>query len=254
MTAEFIIGVFIALPIAMFVAYALGRRSGRDEAEKKLSGEKSAMSVERESLHSEAKRNLAAVESGKRKNIGAAKALKSEQGKVAKQRRDLEERERILKEAEDETRERNQFLRNYFRRRNRIDAYVGRDALRRCGGVYVISRRDGLVKVGFTEDDFSRRFKEVEQDCRKAGIVGLQPEILVPMDEGITEVEKEVHNGFAAQRESGEWFRVSVEDAVRAVRAAAWRQHLRNTKDRKHLEPPDKKGDEVRGDPDIPRG
>ena len=39
----------------------------------------------------------------------------------------------------------------------RIDAYVGRSALRKCGGVYVISRSDGRVKVGITDADFSRR-------------------------------------------------------------------------------------------------
>ena len=118
----------------------------------------------------------------------------------------------------------------------RVDAYVGRDALRQCGGVYVISRRDGMVKVGITAEDFSRRFKEVEQASRSAGIVGLQPEILVPMDENMAAVESKVHDQLSAKREGGEWFRVSAKDAVNAVLSAALHQRLRNAKHRKFIE------------------
>ena len=115
----------------------------------------------------------------------------------------------------------------------RIDAYVGRDALRKCGGVYVISRRDGMVKVGITAEDFSRRFKEVEQASQSAGIVGLQPEILVPMDEGMAEVEAEAHERLSAKREGGEWFRMPAKDAVDAVVFVAMRRRRRNAEGRK---------------------
>ena len=115
----------------------------------------------------------------------------------------------------------------------RIDAYVGRDALRQCGGVYVISRRDGMVKVGITAEDFSRRFKEVGQDSRSSGIVGLRPEILVPMDENMAAVESKVHKQLSAKREGGEWFRMSAKDAVDAVLLAAMRQRRRNAEGRK---------------------
>ena len=118
----------------------------------------------------------------------------------------------------------------------RVDAYVGRDALRQCGGVYVISRRDGMVKVGITAEDFSRRFKEVEQASRSAGIVGLRPEILVPMDENMAAVESKVHNQLSAKREGGEWFRASAKDAVNAVLSAALHQRLHNAKHRKFIE------------------
>ena len=118
----------------------------------------------------------------------------------------------------------------------RVDAYVGRNALRKCGGVYVISRCDGLVKVGITEGDFSRRFKEVEQASRSAGIVGIQPEILVPMDEGMAEVEAAVHKRLSKSREGGEWFRMSAADAVDAVLLAILRQRRRNAEGRDLIE------------------
>ena len=249
------LAIVLALIVLPLVAYALGRRLGKGEAERKLAGEKSALKAERESFRAEAEKNLAAVESGKHKNTGVAKALKSEQSEVAKRQRSLDEKERVLQKTGKDMREQNQFLRNYFLRRNRIDAYTGADALRKCGGVYVISRRDGLVKVGMTEGDFSRRFEEVRRDCERAGIRNIVPEILVPMDEGIAEVEAEVHEEFSEQRESGEWFRVSVKDAVNAVMSAAWRQHLRNTENRKYIEPPNSnEDDEVRGDQYIPHG
>ena len=117
-----------------------------------------------------------------------------------------------------------------------IDAYVGQNALRQCGGVYVISRRDGLVKVGITEGDFARRFKEIAQASRSAGIVGIQPEILVPMDEGMANVESAVHKKLCVNREGGEWFRMTAEEAVRAVLSAAFRQRCRNAEGRKVIE------------------
>ena len=117
-----------------------------------------------------------------------------------------------------------------------VDAYVGRKALRKCGGIYVVSRRDGLVKVGITEGDFSRRFKELDQASRSAGIVGIQPEILVPLDEGMTEVESAVHEKLSTNREGGEWFRVSTEDAVNAVLSAVVCQRVRNAKYRQCIQ------------------
>ena len=117
-----------------------------------------------------------------------------------------------------------------------VDAYVGPSALRQCGGVYVISRRDGLVKVGITEGDFARRFKEVEQASRSAGIVGIRPEILVPMDEGMANVESAAHKKLSANREGGEWFRATAEEAVKAVVFAAFRQRCRNAMGRKVIE------------------
>ena len=117
-----------------------------------------------------------------------------------------------------------------------VDAYVGPSALRQCGGVYVISRRDGLVKVGITEGDFARRFKEVEQASRSAGIVGIRPEILVPMDEGMANVESAAHKKLSANREGGEWFRATAEEAVKAVLFAAFRQRCRNAMGRKVIE------------------
>ena len=117
-----------------------------------------------------------------------------------------------------------------------VDAYVGRKALRKCGGIYVVSRRDGLVKVGITEGDFSRRFKELDQASRSARIVGIQPEILVPLDEGMTEVESAVHEELSANREGGEWFRVLTEDAVNAVVSAVVRQRVRNAKHRQCIQ------------------
>ena len=251
----------------------------------------SEMEHNRVELKSEAERNRAELESGKRENEETAKMLEQKGRKLSREKSALKDRERIVEKSGEQRHEamlemereikrageeksaalqreredfmrhqkslqqQHEFLRNYFLRRSRIDAYIGQDALRKCGGVYIISRQDGLVKVGMTEDDFSRRFKEVDRDCRKAGIVGIQPEILVPMDEGILAVEQKVHKEFSANREAGEWFRVSVKDAVSAVMSAAWRQHLHNTKNRKYIEPPNSnEGNKVRGDRHIPHG
>ena len=271
--------IFFAVLLLPFVAYSIGSSSGRTKAEKKLAGEKYALNTKREEL-----------ERGKRENEEAAQMLDHKRRELDRQKSALKARERIIDKSGEQryeamsemergikrsgeeksaalqrerdcfashqasVRRQHEFMRNYFLRRSRVDAYVGADALRKCGGVYVISRKDGLVKVGMTDGDFSRRFEEVRRDCERVGIRDITPEILVPLDEGIAAVESKVHEELSAQREGGEWFRVSPEGAVKAVLSVAWRQHLRNTEKRKYIEPPDKKEDEARGSPDIPSG
>ena len=265
MTEAIVIFVLIVAPLA---AYALGRRSGRNESEEKLAGEKSALSAEQESMLTEAERGRAAVAAGKRENKDTAKTLEQKGWDLDKRRAALTKREQEIKKADEaqrtalerereefkshqeSARKQGEFLRNYFLRRTHVDAYVGQDALRKCGGVYVISRRDGLVKVGMTETDFSRRFEEVRRDCERAGIRNIKPEILVPMDEGMAEVESDAHGRLSANREGGEWFRAPVEKAVLIVLDAAWDQHIRNTERRKYMEPlgGGREDDEVRGE------
>lgn len=108
----------------------------------------------------------------------------------------------------------------YYMRVARLDVYSGADALRECGGIYVVKNiGDGKVKIGITADNFARRFKEIRGDCVTAGIKkeDVVPEILVPLDEGKAEVEKDIHLLFADRKTAGEWFKVSPERAVATV-------------------------------------
>lgn len=111
--------------------------------------------------------------------------------------------------------------------RSAVPVYVGDVAAEReCAGVYVVSRK-GAVKVGIT-DDFSRRFKELQAQCKSVGIVDLRPEVLVPMDEGRRLVEARVHELLNDHQTAGEWFSVSPEDAAQKVIRQAWLVRIDN--------------------------
>ena len=105
--------------------------------------------------------------------------------------------------------------------RSAMPVYTGDAAIEReCAGVYVVAR-EGAVKIGMT-DDFFRRFKELQAQCRSVGIIDLRPEALVPMDEGRRIVEARVHDLFKDRQTAGEWFAVSPDDAVQEVISQAW--------------------------------
>ena len=126
---------------------------------------------------------------------------------------------------------------------DQMGAYVGNDALRQCAGVYVISRCDeGVVKVkvGMTKD-FSRRFSQIKSHCRTAGIPEITPEILVPISVGRADVESAVLEQLSAHWESGEWFRMPVEDAINAVLTIALQHRLGKLESRRYIKPWEKR-------------
>ena len=170
------------------------------------------------------------------------KAPETGKGEIARQHRDLESREQSFRSAEKEIKEENKNLKNHHIRNN-IDAYFGHDALRQCAGVYVISRCDeGVVKVkvGMTKD-FSRRFSQIKSHCRTAGIPEITPEILVPISVGRADVESAVLEQLSAHWESGEWFRMPVEDAINAVLTIALQHRLGKLESRRYIKPWEKR-------------
>ena len=118
-------------------------------------------------------------------------------------------------------------IKSLYKRRCFIDVYEGNNALRKCGGVYIVSRSDGLIKIGET-GAFSRRFKQIKSDSTSAGVPGMFPIMLVPIDEGRSFVEAKVHEELKEYKTSGEWFNVSREHAINTVIAKVWDQHACN--------------------------
>lgn len=100
-----------------------------------------------------------------------------------------------------------------------VEGYAGADALRKCPGVYIISRKDPdtvRVKIGMTENDFTERFKKIRSDCRHVGVADPEPVFLVPMAERILETEREIHAALERQgiKRNHEWFETSPEKAM----------------------------------------
>lgn len=126
----------------------------------------------------------------------------------------------------------------YYSANERLDVYDGDDALRECGGIYVIKNAgDGRVKIGVTDDNFKRRFGEIQSHCASAGIKkdDVLPVILVPLDEGKYEVEREIHHALAENKTAGEWFDVTPEEAVAAVLQHVRDKRVANYKERSKI-------------------
>jgi hypothetical protein len=86
------------------------------------------------------------------------------------------------------------------------------------GWVYILTNKamPGLVKVGFSTKDPSLRASELEgTGLPHPFVVAYDVLVLEPRD-----VEQQTHAGLKDAREAKEFFRVSVSEAVAAVRAA----------------------------------
>ncbi|MGI9337451.1 MAG: GIY-YIG nuclease family protein [Gammaproteobacteria bacterium] len=126
----------------------------------------------------------------------------------------------------------------YYADNARLEVYSGKQALRECGGIYVIKNTgDGKVKIGITDDNFKRRFGEIQSHCASAGIKkeDVIPEILVPLDEGLREVEQAIHRALGKSRTAGEWFGITPEKAVAIVLAHVHEKRVSNFKARTKL-------------------
>ncbi|WP_157211393.1 GIY-YIG nuclease family protein [Pandoraea sp. B-6] len=87
------------------------------------------------------------------------------------------------------------------------------------GWVYVITNKamPNLVKIGFSTKDPRLRALELNH-------TGIPHPYLVEYDLLVTapfRIEQQVHMKLQAQREGKEWFRMSVADAIRAIREIA---------------------------------
>ena len=131
----------------------------------------------------------------------------------------------------------------YYSGQNRIEAYVGESALRECGGIYVVKNvGDDKVKIGITDDNFKRRFAEIQSHCASAGIKkgDVLPAILVPLDEGKYKVEQAIHHALADRKTAGEWFNVSPEEAIAIVLEHVHNRRVANSKMREKMPPGNK--------------
>ena len=134
----------------------------------------------------------------------------------------------------------------YYSKHAQLDVYVGGDALRECGGIYVIQNiGDGRVKIGMTEKNFAERFSAIQRDCVSAGISrdDVRPVVLVPLDEGKYEVEQKIHRMLVGSKTAGEWFRVAAEEAVATVLAHVHGRRVANFKRRKRMPVGDNDGE-----------
>ena len=186
--------------------------------EKKREGEDIA------EIKREHKAELAAVKAESKKSLAdmqrEMKKLQSEKGKVDKE---LSSVRQTLE---------------YYSSRARLDVYADEEALRECGGIYVIKNTgDGKVKVGLTDENFKRRFGEIQSSCASAGIAkdDVQPVILAPLDEGKYEVEQAIHDALADNKTAGEWFKVTPEEAVATVLRHVYDMRVNNRKRRTKL-------------------
>lgn len=154
----------------------------------------------------------------------------------AEGKKSLADMQREVKKLQSEKTKLNDDLRNmrktleYYCARRVLDAYAGEDALRECGGIYVIKNvGDGKVKIGMT-DNFARRFSEIQSHCASAGIKkdDVSPVVLVPLDEGKHEVERGIHRALADRQTAGEWFQLTPEEAVAIVLDRAHERRVGN--------------------------
>lgn len=193
-------------------------------------------------------KNLQAEESASRKDVAKVEMRYQEQlaeneARVEQWRADTRQQIKTLKSEKEELKVAllgAQETLAYYSGQNRIEAYVGESALRECGGIYVIKNAgDGRVKIGITDDNFKRRFAEIQSHCASAGIKkgDVLPAILVPLDEGKYKVEQAIHHALADRKTAGEWFNVSPEEAIAIVLEHVHNRRVANSKMREKMPP-----------------
>lgn len=75
--------------------------------------------------------------------------------------------------------------------------------------VYVVHGGDGLYKIGWTEQPIERRMAALQTGCPRP------LELVMVLSTPFRETERFLHKHFAAQREQGEWFRLTDDDLER---------------------------------------
>ena len=80
--------------------------------------------------------------------------------------------------------------------------------------VYIIENEIGLVKIGFASHP-SKRFKAIES---ASGLRIIKQYVSFPSVQS-TDLEHQLHQQFAKHRKAGEWFAMSFDDAVIALKA-----------------------------------
>ena len=201
-----------------------GGEEARDSAE-----EQTAKAEDKAVAKEQASEDIADIKREHKAELAVVKA----EGKKS-----LADMQREVKKLQSEKTKLNDDMRNmrktleYYCARRVLDAYAGEDALRECGGIYVIKNvGDGKVKIGMT-DNFARRFSEIQNHCASAGIrkEDVSPVVLVPLDEGKYEVEHAIHHALADRQTAGEWFQLTPEEAVTIVLDHAHERRVGNFK------------------------